>query len=80
MNDHRPFGIARMYAYLPLADSLICGCEHTAPISIRAAIRFTGSAEAMVGDFERRLRCSQCGGRRVSGTIWIDDRSNRDVL
>ena len=69
-----PDGRVRLRCYLLLADSLICGCDHTAPISIRAAIRFTGSAEAMVGDLERRLRCSQCGGRRVSIVVQPDPR------
>jgi hypothetical protein len=33
-----------------------------------------GSGEATVGQLERRLRCSACGGRRVLITIAADYR------
>ena len=50
------------------------GCGHGAPISIRAAIRIAGSAEATVRQLEERLRCSRCGGRRVSVVVSPDTR------
>ena len=77
-----PDGRVRLRCYLPSANSLWfaagCqgrqGCGHSAPIGIRAAIQFTGSAEATVGDLERRLRCSRCGNRKVGVTVHPDTR------
>ena len=77
-----PDGRVRLRAYLPMAASVWfsagCqrrqGCGHSAPISVRAAIRFTGSAEATVGELERRLRCSRCGNRQVGIVLQPDTR------
>jgi hypothetical protein len=62
-DDIDPDGRVRLRAYLPSANSLWfaagCqgrqGCGHSAPIGIRAAIRFMGP-EATAGDLERRMR------------------------
>src|SRR5689334_7600996 len=59
-----PDGRVRLRCYLTSADSLwfaadyqgAKGCGHSAPIGIRAALRFMGP-EATVGELERRLRC-----------------------
>ena len=77
-----PDGTVRLRGYLSMQDSAWftahCGgpegCFHAAPISIRAAIRFMGTAEATVRQLERRLRCSRCSGRRVSIVVAPDTR------
>ena len=40
-----------------------------------AAIWLTGSGEAMVGELERRLRCSGCGNRQVGVMVRPDTRT-----
>jgi len=68
-----PDGTVRLRCYLPSVGSVwfsagcdgLAGCGHVAPIGVRAAIRIMGP-EATVRQFERRLQCSRCGGRRVS--------------
>jgi len=75
-----PDGTVRLRCYLPQADTVwfsaggdgLAGYGHVAPIGIRAAIRLMGSDEATIRQLERRLRCSQCGGRRVSIVIQPD--------
>lgn len=77
-----PDGTVRLRCYLALADShwfsAGCGgregCGHTAPISVPAAVRIMGSAEATVGQLARRLRCRQCGSRRVGIVVCSDPR------
>ena len=81
-DDVGPDGTVRLRCYLPSADTVwfLAGCEgqagcgHVAPNSIRAAIRFAGSAEATVGELERRLRCGQCGNRQVGIVLQPDTR------
>jgi hypothetical protein len=76
-----PDGRVRLWAYLPSANSLWfaagCqsrqGCGHSAPIGIWATIALMGP-EATVGELERRLRCSQCGNRKVGVTVHPDTR------
>jgi hypothetical protein len=76
-----PDGRVRLRCYLPLENSLWlsagcegeAGCGHSAPISIRAAIRLMGP-DATVRQLERRLRCSRCGGRHVSIVLAPDTR------
>ena len=78
-----PDGSVRLCGYLPSVDSIWfsahcggpAGCFHAAPIGVRAAIRFMGTAEATVRQLEARLRCSRCGGRRVSVVVSPDVRS-----
>jgi hypothetical protein len=41
---------------------------------VRPAIEIMGTGEATVGQLERRLRCSRCGGRHVQITIAADCR------
>ena len=80
-DDIGPDGRVRLRCYLPWANSLWfaagCqgrqGCGHSAPIGIRAAIRFMGS-KATVRKLERRLRCSQCGNRQVGVMVRPDTR------
>ena len=77
-----PDGTVRLRCYLPSADALWLsvgcegsqGCQHAAPISIRAAIRLMGTGEATVRQLEQRLRCSRCGGRRVHIVVQPDTR------
>jgi hypothetical protein len=67
-----PDATVRLRCYLPLENSLWfavgCqgrqGCDHSAPIGIRAAITLMGP-EATVGELEQRLRCSRCGNHQV---------------
>ena len=74
-------GKVRLRCYLPLENSLWfsagCqgsrGCGHSAPISVRTAIRLMGP-EATVGDLEQRLRCSQCSNRQVGIVLQPDTR------
>jgi hypothetical protein len=76
-----PDSTVRLRCYLPSADTVwfsagsdgLAGCGHSAPIGIGAAIRLMGLA-ATVRQLERRLRCSRCGGRRVSIVIQPDTR------
>jgi hypothetical protein len=80
-NDIGTDGRVRLRCYLPSANSLWfaagCqgrqGCGHSAPIGIRAAIALMGP-EATVGELEQRMRCSRCGGRRVSIVLQADTR------
>ena len=77
-----PAGSVRLRGYLSTQDSVwftvFCdspaGCSHAAPLGIRAAIRIRGPAEATVRQLETRLRCSRCGGRRVSIVVAHDTR------
>ena len=77
-----PDGTVRLRCYLPSVYTVWfsagckgqAGCGHVAPIGIRAAIRLMGSGEATVRQLERRLRCSQCVGRRVSIVLQPDTR------
>jgi hypothetical protein len=76
-----PDGTVRLRCYLPSAHLVwfsagcdgLAGCGQVAPIGIRAAIRIMGP-EATVRQFERRLRCSRCGGQRVSIVLQPDTR------
>jgi hypothetical protein len=72
-------GTLRLRAYLPLVASLWfaagCHCGQMATISVRRAIRLTGSDAATVGELGRRLRCWACGRRSVGVTIAPDTRS-----
>ena len=76
-----PDGKVRLRCYLPLENALwfsagcqgSAGCGHSAPISVRAAVRLMGP-EATVGDLERRLRCSRCGNRQVGIVLQPDTR------
>jgi hypothetical protein len=77
-----PDGTVRLRCYLPLAERLWlsagckgAGCSLITPVSIRAAIELMGSSEATVGEFARRLRCSQCGCREVGVVIQPETRS-----
>ena len=78
-----PDGTVRLRCYLPLEHSLWffagCqgrkGCGHTAPIGIRAAVRFMGSSEATVCELGQRLRCSRCGNRQIGVTVQPDTRT-----
>ena len=71
-----PDGTVRLRCYLPSAASVwlsagcqgLAGCGHSAPISIRSAIRLMGSGEATARHLEQRLRCSRCGGRHGCGS------------
>jgi hypothetical protein len=77
-----PNGRVRLRCYLAMADSLwfaagcqgLQSCGHSAPISVRAAIRLMGSGEATVDDLERRLRGSWCGNRQVGVMVQPDTR------
>jgi hypothetical protein len=74
-----PDGTVRLRRYLPHERmhwfSAGCtDCGHVAPIGVRPAIEIMGSGDATVGQLERRLRCSRCGGRRVGITIASDHR------
>jgi hypothetical protein len=74
-----PDGTVRLRRYLrhERMHWFSCGCTdcgHIAPIGVRPAIDIMGSGEATVGQLERRLRCSACGGRRVLITIAADPR------
>jgi hypothetical protein len=69
-----PDGTVRLRCYLRHENifwfSAGCpDCGHVAPIGVRPAIEIMGGPEATVGQLERRLRCSRCGGRRVGITI-----------
>ena len=72
-----PDGSVWLRCYLPMRDSVWfrahcsgpAGCSHAAPLGIRAAIRFMGTAEATLWELERRLRCNQCGGRWMSVVV-----------
>ena len=74
-----PDSMVRLRCYLPLANSLwfsagcggLAGCGHVAPISVQAAIRVMGSADATVGQLARRLRCSN---QQVGITVRSDPR------
>jgi hypothetical protein len=76
-------GTVRLRCYLPSADAVWLsagregsqGCQHAAPISIRAAIRLMGTGEATVRQLERRLRCSRCGNRQIGVTVQPDTRT-----
>jgi hypothetical protein len=76
-------GTVRLRCYLPSADAVWLsagregsqGCQHAAPISIRAAIRLMGTGEATVRQLERRLRCSRCGNRQIGVTVKPDTRT-----
>ena len=76
-----PDGTVRLRCYLPSADAVwlsagcdgLAGCGHVTPIGIWAAVRLMGP-EATVRQLEQRLRCSRCGGRRVSIVIQPDTR------
>ena len=64
-------GTVRLRAYAKSADwlwfSCVCsGCSRAVPIGVRPAIALLGG-EATVGELTTRLRCTGCGGRRVSG-------------
>jgi hypothetical protein len=77
-----PDGRVRLRCYLPSANSVwfsagcdgLAGCGHSAPIGIRAAIRFMGTGEATVRQLAQRLRCSRCGNRQVGVTVHPDTR------
>jgi hypothetical protein len=63
-------GTVRLRAYLPHETmfwfaATCTGCGREAAIGVRPAIKLMGSGEATVGQLERRLRCTGCGGRRV---------------
>jgi hypothetical protein len=80
-----PDGTVRLRCYLSLENSLWfaagChgrqGCGHSAPIGIRAAIRFVGP-EATVGELARRLLGSQCGNRQVG--VVVETRPTLDLV
>src|SRR3954454_19186010 len=75
-------GRVRLRAYLPLAKthwlSAGCcglrGCQRIVPIGVAEAIRLMGTGEATVGQLERRLRCSACGGREIKIHTAVDPR------
>ena len=81
-NDIGPDGRVSLRACLPHADTTwLCasccglrGCRRIVPIGIPEATRLMGSAEATVGELERRLRCAACGGREVRVQIATDPR------
>ena|SRR3712207_3141339 len=81
-NSLGPDGRVCLRCYLPHADTTwlsagCCGehgCYRIVPISIHEAIRLMGTAEATVGDVERRLRCRVCGWRDVQIQIATDPR------
>ena len=71
-------GTVRLRAYAKSADwrwfSCVCsGCSRAVPIGVRPAIALLGG-EATVGELTTRLRCTGCGGRRVTIQVATDPR------
>jgi hypothetical protein len=74
-----PDGVVRLRAYLPHETvfwfaATCTGCGREAPIGVRPAIALMGSGDATVGQLERRLRGTGCGGRRVLIRVAADPR------
>jgi hypothetical protein len=82
-DDIGPDSRVRLRSFLPYADTLwffaSCqgqkGCGRAMPIGVRAAIGFMESANATVGQLERRLKCSRCGNRQIGITVQPDTRT-----
>jgi hypothetical protein len=81
--DRGPDGTLRLRCYLKNADStwFAAGCTtcgRSRPIGVRPAVEIMGTAEASVGELERLLRCTVCGGKRVQIVVAPDTRSPED--
>lgn len=75
-----PDGTVYLRAYLPVAHihwfSIGCNaCQHMGDLSVPAAIRLMGSADATTGEVLRRLRCSACGAPAGWMHVAVDPRT-----
>ncbi|MBP0447723.1 hypothetical protein J8J14_23510 [Roseomonas sp. SSH11] len=84
-----PDGYVRLRCYVPLQDttffSLFCsepkGCGRVASSSVGRAISLMGGdGNRTTQEFAARLRCAECGNRRIEVRVSIDPRTHETRL